>query len=338
VELLQPECAGNDPMRRREFLTLVGGLTFSGSFAAQAEKEAARIAFLGSGTAESSAILLDALKDGLRENGLIERRDYVIDARWADGAYERFPVFARELAQSNPRVILVTTIAAARAAQGLNPPIPIVMTGLINPVGAGLIKSLARPGGNTTGVSSMIQDITPKSLEFLHAIVPKASVIAALYNPANPTNRPMFDDAQAYAVARGVSLRAVEFKSPAELEGTFQTLVQGHPDALLVVSDATLIDLRERIAALALQARIPTSSSIPEMTDAGALIGYGPPRREFYRRSGSYVKKILDGINPADLPVEQPTLIEMSINLKTAQVLGIKIPDAISALADRVIE
>lgn len=148
----------------------------------------------------------------------------------------------------------------------------------------------------------------------------------------------MFDDAKAYAIARGLSLQAVEFKSPAELEGTFQTLMQGHPNALLVISDATLIDLRERIAALALQARIPTSSSIPEMTDAGALIGYGPPRRDFYRRAGSYVKKILDGINPADLPVEQPTLIEMSINLKKAQVLGIKIPDAISARADRVIE
>jgi putative tryptophan/tyrosine transport system substrate-binding protein len=140
-------------MRRREFITLIGGVTLSWSFDAQAQKEPVRLAFLGSGAAESSAIFLEALKDGLRENGLIERRDYIIDVRWANGAYDRFPAFARELAQSNPRVMLVTTIAAARAAQWLVPSIPVVMTGLINPVDSGLIKSLARPGGNTTGVS-----------------------------------------------------------------------------------------------------------------------------------------------------------------------------------------
>jgi putative ABC transport system substrate-binding protein len=128
-------------MRRREFITLIGGTTLSYSIDAQAQKEPTRLAFLGSGAAESSTILLDALKDGLRENGLIEKRDYIIDVRWANGAYDRFPAFARELAQSNPRVILVTTIAAARAAQRLIPPIPVVMTGLINPVDAGLIKS-----------------------------------------------------------------------------------------------------------------------------------------------------------------------------------------------------
>jgi putative ABC transport system substrate-binding protein len=325
-------------MKRREFLTLIGGAALSWPFDAYAQKDPVRLAFLGSGTAESSAILLDGLKDGLRENGLIEAKDYIIDVRWANGAYDRFPAFAHELAQNNPRVILVTTIAAARAAQRLVPPIPVVMTGLINPVDAGLIKSLARPGGNTTGVSSMIQDITTKSLEFLLAVVPKASVVAALYNPANPTNRPMFEEAQTYAAARGLKLQAVELKSPAELDGTFAALINGHPDALLIISDATLIDLRERVAALALQARIPTSSSIPEMTDAGALIGYGPPRRDFYRRSATYVKKILDGANPADLPVEQPTLIEMSLNLKTAKVLGTTVPDALSARADRVIE
>jgi putative ABC transport system substrate-binding protein len=325
-------------MRRREFITLIGGVTLSWPFDAQAQKEPVRLAFLGSGAAESSAIFLEALKDGLRENGLIERRDYIIDVRWANGAYDRFPAFARELAQSNPRVMLVTTIAAARAAQRLVPSIPVVMTGLINPVDSGLIKSLARPGGNTTGVSSMIQDITTKSLEFLLAIIPKASVVAALYNPANPTARPMFEEAQTYAAARGLNLQAVEFKSPAELDATFEELKNAHPDALLIISDATLFDLRERIAALALQARIPTSSSIPEMTDAGALIGYGPPRRDFYRRAAANVKKILDGANPADLPVEQPTLIEMSINLKTAKVLGITVPDALSARADRVIE
>ena len=325
-------------MKRRKFITLLGGATWSWSFAAQAQKEPARLAFLGSGAAESSAILLEGLKQGLRENGLVEGRDYVLDVRWANGAYERFPAFARELAQSKPRVILVTTIAAARAAQRLTPPIPVVMTGQINPVGAGLINSLARPGGHTTGLSSMIEEVTTKSLEMLHAVVPKASVIAVLFNPANPTNRPMFEEAQTYASANGLVLRAIEFKSPGELDATFEALMRGRPHALLVISDATLIDLRERIAALALKARLPLSSSIPEMTDAGALIGYGPPRREFYRRSASYVKKFSTGPILLTCPSEQPTLVEMSINLKTAKTLGISIPDSVLVRADRVIK
>src|SRR5207244_5799951 len=249
-------------MRRREFVILIAGAAISLSRDAQA-KEPARLAFLGSGAAESSAILLEGLKAGLHENGLIESKDYLIDVRWANGAYERFPAFAQELAQNNPRVILVTTIAAARAAQQLVPPIPVVMTGLINPVDAGLIKSLARPGGNTTGVSSMIEDITTKSLEFLVAMVPKASIVVALYNPANPTNRPMFAEAQRYAAARGLKLQGIEFKSPAELDATFEEVKNVNPDALLIISDATLIDLRERIAALALPARLPTASSVP---------------------------------------------------------------------------
>jgi putative ABC transport system substrate-binding protein len=328
----------SNKMRRREFITLVGATALTGSLDARAQKVPARLGFLGSGAAESSAILLDALKEGLRDQGLVETRDYVLDIHWANGAYKRFPEFARDLAQRNPRMILVTTIAAARAAQGLTPQIPVVMTGLIDPIGAGLINSLPRPGGYTTGLSSMIQDVTSKSLEFLHIVVPKASLIAVLFNPANPTNRPMLEEAMTHARTIGLVLRAVEFKSPAELDATFETIIKPRPDALLVISDATLIDLRERIAALALQAGIPTSSSIPEMTDAGALIGYGPPRREFYRRSAIYVKKILDGAKPDDLPVEQPVLIELSVNLRTAKALGVTIPDAILARADRLVE
>lgn len=325
-------------MERRQFIILVGAAVLAGSTGARAQKEPPRIAFLGSGGAESSAILLDALKEGLRQNGLTAPKDYILDVRWANGAYERFPAFARELAQSNPRVMLVTTIAAARAAQRLSPPVPVVMTGLIDPIGAGLIQSLPRPGGHTTGLSSMIQDVTTKSLEFLHQVVPRASVVAALFNPANPTNLPMFEEAKLHGSRIGVALEPVRFTSPGELDATFEALKAHKPDALLVISDATLIDLRERIASLALRDGLPTSSSIPEMTDAGGLIGYGPPRREFYRRSATYVKRILDGATPADLPVEQPTLIELSLNLKTAKALGITLPASILVRADRVVE
>jgi putative ABC transport system substrate-binding protein len=325
-------------MRRREFIALVGATSLTGSIQALAQGIPARLGFLGSGAAESSAILLDALKEGLHDQNLVETRDYVLDVHWANGAYKRFPELAADLAQRNPRMIIVTTIAAARAAQGLSPQIPVVMTGLIDPVGAGLINSLARPGGHTTGLSSMIQDVTSKSLEFLHAAVPQASLIAVLFNPANPTNQPMLEEAMIHGRTMGLQLQAVAFKSPAELNATFETVTAMRPGGLIVISDATLIDLRGRIAELALQGRIPTSSSIPEMTDAGALIGYGPPRRTFYRQSAVYVKKILEGAKPADLPVEQPVLFELSVNLRTAKALSVTVPDAILARADRIVE
>jgi putative tryptophan/tyrosine transport system substrate-binding protein len=184
----------------------------------------------------------------------------------------------------------------------------------------------------------MIQDVTTKSLEFLHIAVPKASLIAVLFNPANPTNPTMLDEAMIGARTMGLVLQAVEFKSPGELDATFETITKMRPGALLVISDAIIIDLRDQISKLALQAGIPTSSSIPEMTDGGALIGYGPPRRSFYRQSAIYVKKILDGAQPADLPVEQPVLIELSVNMRTAKALGITIPDSLLARADRIVE
>ena len=325
-------------MRRREFFGILGGAAFAWPVVAREQKTPARLGFLGSGAAGTSAILLDALKEGLRDQGLAEPADYVLDVRWANGAYKRFPEFARDLAERNPSMILVTTIAAARAAQALTPQVPVVMTGLIDPIGAGLINSLGQPGGNITGLSSMIQDLTTKSLELLHIAVPKASLIAVLFNPANPTNRPMLDEAISQARSMGLVLQAVEFESPAELDATFETITMMRPGALLVISDATLIDLRDRISRLALQAGIPTSSSIPEMTDSGALIGYGPPRRMFYRRSAIYVKKILDGVKPADLPVEQPVIFELSVNLRTAKALGITIPDTLLVRADRILE
>ncbi|MCK1709119.1 ABC transporter substrate-binding protein [Bradyrhizobium sp. 143] len=325
-------------MRRRDFIFLIGVTSFAVSCPAKARDVPALLGFLGSGAADSSAILLDAFKEGLQDQGLVENRDYVLDVHWANGAYKRFPEFARDLAQRNPSLIMVTTIAAARAAQALNSQIPIVMTGLIDPIGAGLIDSLARPGGHTTGISSMIQDLTTKSLEFLHDAVPGASVIAVLFNPANPTNQPMLEEAITRGRTMGLALEAVPFKSPAELDATFDRVIKTRPDGLLVISDATLIDLRDRIAELALRARIPTSSSIPEMTDAGALIGYGPPRRTFYRRSAVYVKKLLNGAKPADLPVEQPVLFELSVNLRTARALDVTVSGAMLARADRVVE
>jgi ABC-type uncharacterized transport system substrate-binding protein len=323
-------------LRRREFITLLGGAAVAWPMEAGAQQPE-RLVLLGSGAAQSSNIFVEALKQGLADNGLIEGKAYVLDVRWAEGEYGRFPALAADAVKQNPSLIIATTIAAVRAAQRASSTIPIVMTTINDPVGAGLVASLARPGGNTTGIANLSEDVTPKVLEILHMIIPTATRIAALFNPANPSNLSMLDKVQAYARIIGTMVQPAEVKAPGELEREFGAIIGLRPDALLVINDASILDLRERIMGLALQHRLPVASSYPEFTDAGAIAGYGPPRLELYRRSAYYVKRILDGAKPADLPVEQPTRLQ-SINLKTAKALGISIPDSVLARADRVIE
>jgi putative ABC transport system substrate-binding protein len=322
-------------LKRREFITLLGSAAVWPRVA-RGQFKPAIIGVLGSGSAQSSAFLIDAIKEGMNENGLAEGRDYVLDVRWAEGDYTRFAALAFELLERKSSVIIVTTIAAARAAQQVAPATPIVMTGLIDPVGAGLIASLARPGNNTTGVSNMIQDMSAKGLELIREVAPTAKTIAALFNPNNPGSRLILEDVRSQAAKLGMTIHPIEFKGSAVLDATLEAAAGR--DALLVVADSALLDLRERIAGLALRHRLPTFSSIPEFTDAGALVGYGPSRRDSYRRAATYVKKVLQGAKPAGIPVEQPTLIELSINMQTARALGIVIPDALIARADRVIE
>ena len=322
-------------LKRREFITLLGSAAVWPRVA-RGQFNPAIIGVLGSGSAQSSAFLIDALNEGMNENGLAEGRDYVLDVRWAEGDYTRFAALAFELLERKSSVIIVTTIAAARAAQQVAPATPIVMTGLIDPVGAGLIASLARPGNNTTGVSNMIQDMSAKGLELIREVAPTAKTIAALFNPNNPGSHLILEDVRSQAAKLGMTIQPIEFKGSAVLDATLEAAAGR--DALLVVADSALLDLRERIAGLALRHRLPTFSSIPEFTDAGALVGYGPSRRDSYRRAATYVKKVLEGAKPADLPVEQPTLIELSINMQTARALGIVIPDTLLARAERVID
>jgi putative ABC transport system substrate-binding protein len=324
-------------MNRRNLIALLGGAA-AWPLAAAAQSPPARLALLGSGSAQSSMIFVDALKQGLADNGLVEGRDYVLDLRWAEGQYARFPALAADVAKQGPRVILATTIAAVRAAQRASPTTPVVMTSLNDPVAAGLIASLGRPGGNTTGMANLTDDLTPKVLDILRGLVPTATRVVTLFNPANPSNLTILDKVRAYASGAATAIEPAELKAPEELERLFGAMVERRPHALLVINDASILDMRERIMGLALQQRLPTASSFPEFTDAGALVGYGPPRLDLYRRSAYYVKRILDGAKPADLPVEQPTRIELSVNLKTARALDITIPDSFLARADRVIE
>ena len=325
-------------MRRRELLGLVAG-AITWPLAARAQQTKLPIVgMLGGGFAVSSTILIDAFKKGMVENDLEEGRDYVLDLRWAEGDYARFPALAAELVRGHSSVILVSTIAAARAAQRAAPTAAIIMTGLIDPVGTGLVTSLARPGGNTTGLANLAQDVTGKGLELLHTAVPGARKIATLFNPTNPANLLIMEQLPAQAGLLDLTIDPIEFKGPVALDATIKAAMSGRPDALLVVGDAALVDLREQIASLALRYKLPMVSSIPELTDAGGLIGYGTPRRDFYRRAATYVKKVLGGAKPADLPVEQPTLIELSINVRTARALGIAIPESVLSRADRVID
>jgi putative ABC transport system substrate-binding protein len=324
-------------MKRREFIALLGGAAALPRMA-QAQQKLMRFGYLASGAEHSGAALLDAIRQGLRENNLIESKDYFFDARWAEGQYDRFPAFARELVERNATVLIVTTIAGARAAQRATTTIPIVMASMNDPVGSGLVASLARPGGNTTGLATLNQDVTPKLLEILHLMLPKAASIAVVFNPANPSNLAYVESTRAAAGTIGVVVQAFELKTPAELNSVFDKLAGQKPDALLIVPDAATLDLSDRIATLALRDRIPILSTAPELTAAGGLVSYGVSRRENYRRSGYFIRKILDGNKPADLPIEQPTKILLSLNLKTAKILGISVPDAIHVRADEVIE
>jgi putative ABC transport system substrate-binding protein len=298
-------------MRRREFITLLGGAAAAWPIVARAQQAAHLIGFLISGAPGSFAIFVDAFKQGMLDNGLVEGRDYILDLRFAEGDYNRFNTLAAEIVRRNPAAIVVTTIRAAQAAQRATSTIPIVMTGLIDPVAQGLIASLTRPGGNTTGLANLAQDIMPKLVEILRGPFPSIRDIAVLYNPNNPANRAIAPTLASQAHSVGVTVRLVDFK-PGELDAAFAGLAQRPPEALIVMSDAALYDLREPISALALKHRLPTIAYVPEFTDAGALMSYGPPRRAMYHRSASYVKRILAGALPADLPVEQPTQVELS--------------------------
>jgi putative ABC transport system substrate-binding protein len=324
-------------MRRREFITLVSGAA-AWPLVANAQKKPARIGFLGAGGATGMAIFVEALKDGLRENGLQEGRDYVFDFGWAEGDYDKFPALAEAMVKNNDAIIIATTISAVRAAQLASNKIPIVMTSIIDPVGAKLVESLARPGGNTTGTANLAEDVNTKLVELMLDLLPKVNKAGVLLNPANPQNRIILDKIVKLLSAQAIPVYPAEARSLQEFDSAFAALGRERPSVLFVIPDFMLIDARERIAALALQYRIPAITNVPEYTDAGALISYGPPRRAVYRRSAYYVKRILDGANPADLPVEQPTQMELSINLKTAKELGISISYGFLSRADRVVE
>jgi putative ABC transport system substrate-binding protein len=327
-------------MRRRDFITLVGGAAVMRPRIARAQKSQPVIGFLGSQAAAPPRTdpQTIALHQGFLDYGLIQDRDFIFEQRFTGGADERFPEFARELARLNARMILTNTPAGVRAVQRLDPPLPVVMTNMNDPVGAGLVASLAHPGNLTTGTASLNEDITPKLLEFLREVVPKASIVGILFNPLNPTNPVIVENLRGKADSVGLKAVAVGFKPRDDLDAMFAALMAQHPDALQIIGDPGIGDLRDRIAAQARTHRLPLFSTSLLVVEAGGLVGYGASVYKILRRTGYFVRKILDGADPSNLPIEQPTGVELIVNLQTARILEIDIPATLLTRADRVIE
>lgn len=326
-------------MRRRDLIAGLGSAALAWPFPARSQAAPARIGLLFAGADGSlvSRSFIEQIRASLRSVGLNEGRDYQFEKRFAGGDYARFPALAAELAQAGVKLVLPNTIAAVRAAQGLSPPRPIVMVAINDPVGARLIASLARPGGHTTGVSTLIEDLTPKMLEYQRTLVPHAKVLGIITNPANPSNAGMLEGFRTRGAAFGMSVHAAPLSLPAEIGATFAALAAAKPDVIHLLADAANIDLSDQIAAFGRAQRIPVLSTFPPMVEFGCLLGYGPPFEKLLARAGYYVKRILDGAEPAELPVEQPTEIELWVNAKSAEELGLSIPDSLLISANKVI-
>jgi ABC-type uncharacterized transport system substrate-binding protein len=305
---------------------------------AQQPKKIPRIGFLGSlsASASSGQSREEAFRQGLRELGYVEGKNIVIEYRYADGKFERLPGLAAELVRLEVDILVARGAPAAHAAKNATSTIPIVMGNAADPVGTGLVASLARPGGNITGLSDFNSGVITKRLELLKEVVPTVSRVAVLLNPANPTNPPQLKEVQAVAPALGVTLLSLELKGADDIEHAFTAMKKERTGAVLVIGGAAGNHV-PRLAELVVKNRLPTIWSSIEVVETGGLMSYGTNFADLYRRAATYVDKILKGAKPADLPIEQPMKFEFVINLKTAKQIGLTIPPNVLARADRVI-
>ena len=325
-------------MDRRRFLltSLAGALAAPLAAEAQQAGKVLRIGFLGTYAGPS----LDAFRQVLRELGWVEGQNIVIDYRFAEGRLDRWTDLAVELVRLRVDIIVAEGTQAVAATKNATETIPIVMiSGSVDPVGLGLIASLARPGGNVTGLSySVGPEIAGKGLELLKEIVPKVRRVAILASPTNPIHPLVTRDLKVTARSLGVQLQLLEARGPDEFDGTFAAMTKERAGALLVVSDTMFIFHRTRLADLAARSRLPAAYGTRVSVEAGGLMSYGPSFLDLHRRAATYVDKILKGAKPAELPVERPTEFELVINLKTAKALGLTIPPSLLARADQIIE
>jgi putative tryptophan/tyrosine transport system substrate-binding protein len=327
-------------MKRREFIALLGGTAVAWPLAAHAQQSSMPvIGFLDSKSPDDSAHMVAAFRRGLNESTFIEGQNVTIEFRWAQNQYDQLPVLAADLVRRRVDVIAATGGPAALAAKAASATIPIVFRVAADPIAAGLVASLSRPGGNVTGVTSLNLEVGSKRLEFLHELVPTATIMAALVNPTNPTNAEILSrDLQATARLLGLQLHLLHASSDADIDAVFATLTELRAAGLVIGTDALFSSRDEKLAALGLRYRIPTIYQWREFVAAGGLVSYGGSFADSYRLAGVYTGRILKGEKPAELPVQQATKLELFINLKTAKALGITVPPTLLALADEVIE
>ena len=329
-----------DHLKRREFITLLGGAV-AWPFAARAQQmgKVPRIGYLGSSSPSLEPHFVEAFRQKLRELGHIEGENIAIEYRWAEGQDRRLPELATELVRLQPNVIVTAGTPGALAAMQATKTIPIVMASSGDPVGAGLVASLARPGGHVTGFTIVGPQIEGKRLDLLKEAVPELSRVAVLWNPSYPASVSYFNTIENAGRTLRISLDPVaEVRRANELDNAFFAIASARPRALLVVADRFLLAHRKRIVEFAAAKRLPGMYPYREYVEAGGLMSYAPSNIELFRGAATYVDKILKGAKPGDLPVQEPTKLELIVNLKTSKAIGLTVPESFLLRADELIE
>ena len=325
-------------MDRRAFLAGAATL-LAAPFAAEAQQARSvwRLGFLAPGLSQDtsrSAVLIQTLQ----ELGYVQNQSLLVERRFAEGRVERLPAMAAELVQLKVDVIFTVSTPGVKAAQSATTTIPIVFVGVSDPVGSGLVLSLARPGANTTGVSTQLLDVNAKELQLLKEILPRARRVAVLWNPANQASTASFADSERVAPTLNITIVSVRMANPTDVDTALAAMMGDRPDAMLVHPGAPMFEVRDHLMEFAASKRLPTISYMREMAVAGGLVTYGPDAAHDTRLAAGYVDKILKGAKPADLPVMQPAKFELVINMRTAKALGLTIPPSVLQRADQVIE
>src|SRR5215469_1995202 len=335
--------------RRRGIQTIANALIIVVAFAisvlitpsasqAQQRGHVPRVGYLGATSASLEPELVKAFREGLRDRGYVEGQNIVIEYRWAEGNYQRFPDLAADLVKLKVDLILTAGTPGALAAKRATQTIPIVMAVTGDAVATGLVSSLARPGGNLTGLTTMAPDLEGKRLQILRELLPKLMTLVALVNTSNPFTAIQSEQTKISAKALGIQLQPIDLQRPEDLKDAFARVARQRPDAITMVADRFLLAQRTQIVAFVAKTRLPAMFPYRDFVVAGGLMSYAPSYEDLFRRSATYVDKILRGAKPSDLPVEQPTKFELLVNLKAAKALGVVIPPSILLRADQVVE